>query len=105
MAYEYLDPGFLQMLKAGTPALLLFALICLKVERISMGVAGFALIMVFGSVLAACHTPHINLVGVSIQLCSQLCEVLQCVTTQIFLQKLSFTALDAGYYIAPTTAT
>merc|ERR1712032_774710 len=26
-------------------------------------------------------------------------------TTQIFLQQLHFTALDAGYYIAPTTAT
>jgi len=104
MAYEFLDPGFLQMMKAGTPALLLFALICLKVERISIGVAGFALTMVFGSVLAAFHTPHVNVAGVCIQLVSQMCEVLQCVTTQIFLQQLHFTALDAGYYIAPTTA-
>merc|ERR1712032_965631 len=34
----------------------------------------------------------------------QMCEVFQMLTTQIFLQQLHFTALDAGYYIAPTTA-
>merc|ERR1712032_1336370 len=105
MAYEYLDPGFLQMMKAGTPALLLFALICFNVERISIGVAGFALTMVCGSVLAAFHTPHVNATGVCIQLASQMCEVFQMLFTQIFLQQLHFTALDAGYYIAPTTAT
>lgn len=102
-AYEYLDPGFLQMMKAATPALLLFALMVLQVEHISRGVAGFALIMVGGSILAVLHSPHINLLGVMFQGGSQLMEVTQCVLTQVFLQRLAFTAVDAGYYIAPTT--
>lgn len=103
-AYIFLDPGFLQMMKAATPALLMFALIAFRIEKISFGVSVCALVMVAGSILAALHTPHINLPGILIQGGSQGCEVLQNVMTQVFLQKLAFNALDAGYYIAPTTA-
>lgn len=103
MAYEYLDAGFLQMMKAATPALLLFALMALQVEDISCGVAACALIMVVGSTLAVLHSPNINMLGILIQGGSQFAEVMQCVLTQVFLQQLSFTAVDAGYYIAPTT--
>lgn len=103
MAYEYLDAGFMQMMKAATPALLLFALMCLRVEQISPGVASFALVMVGGSILAVLHTPHVNMLGVAIHFTAQNLEVIQCVMTQVFLQRLQFTAVDAGYYIAPTT--
>lgn len=103
MAYEYLDAGFLQMMKAATPALLLFALICFQVEHISPGVAGFALVMVAGSILAVLQSPKIDMLGIFIQAGSQSLEVMQCVLTQVFLQRLQFTAVDAAYYIAPTT--
>lgn len=100
-AYVYLEPGFLQMMKAATPALLMIALIVFRVERISCGVSLCCLFMVGGSVLAVLHSPRINATGVIIQVGSQGCEVFQNVLIQFFLQRLSFTALDAGYYIAP----
>lgn len=100
-AYIYLDAGFLQMMKAATPALLMLALIVFRIEKISLGVSFCALLMVGGAVMAAFHTPHLNAVGIVTQLGSQGCEVMQNVMIQFFLQQLSFTALDAGYYIAP----
>jgi hypothetical protein len=103
-AYIYLDPGFLQMMKASTPALLMMALVVFRIEKITFGVCCCALIMVGGSVLAVLHSPQKNLVGIAIQLGSQGCEVMQQIMLQIFLQKLSFSALDAGYYVAPSAA-
>lgn len=100
-AYVYLDPGFLQMMKAATPALLMVALIVFRIEKITAGVSVCSLIMVGGSIMAAMHTPHLNAIGILIQLGSQGCEVMQNVLMQFFLQQLKFTAMDAGYYIAP----
>lgn len=102
-AYVYLDAGFLQMMKAATPALLMVALIVFRIEKISPGVSICSLVMVGGAVMAAFHTPHLNVIGISIQLGSQACEVVQNVMIQFFLQRLAFTALDAGYYIAPAS--
>mmetsp|Transcript_67421 Transcript_67421/g.144188 ORF Transcript_67421/g.144188 Transcript_67421/m.144188 type:complete len:1038 (-) Transcript_67421:37-3150(-) len=104
MSYIYLDAGFVQMLKAGTPALLLLVLSCLRVEAVSTWSAGLALIMVTGSSLATAHQPHATAIGLAVQLTSQLCEVLQCTAVQVFLQQLGFEAWDAGYYLAPAVA-
>lgn len=104
MSYIYLDAGLVQMLKAGTPALLLAVLTILRVEQISCSTAGLALVMVFGSGLACLQQPNATVFGLAIQLVSQLCEVLQCTAMQIFLQHLGFEAWDAGYYLAPAVA-
>jgi len=104
MSYIYLDAGFIQMLKAGTPALLLFMLSLLKIEKISALGASLALTMVCGSALATLQQPNINPLGLMIQALSQACEVLQCTAIQFFLQKLGFNAFDAGYYLAPAVA-
>merc|ERR1712046_336933 len=89
------------MMKAATPALLMLALMVSRIEKITMGVSACSLVMVGGSILAVFHTPHIDWRGILIQLGSQGCEVMQNLLMQFFLQRLSFTALDAGYYIAP----
>eukprot|EP00747_Dinoflagellata_sp_TGD_P057144 gnl/TRDRNA2_/TRDRNA2_150485_c0_seq1.p1 gnl/TRDRNA2_/TRDRNA2_150485_c0~~gnl/TRDRNA2_/TRDRNA2_150485_c0_seq1.p1 ORF type:complete len:335 (-),score=59.19 gnl/TRDRNA2_/TRDRNA2_150485_c0_seq1:115-1119(-) len=104
LAYVYLDAGFIQMLKAGTPALLLFMLLCFRIESISPTVAGFVLFMVLGSLLSAAHTPNMNVYGLLVMLASEVCEGGRCVLTQLFLQKLEFSVWDAGYYLAPVTA-
>lgn len=104
MSYIYLDAGFVQMLKAGTPALLLLVLVALRVEAVSGSTAGLALAMVVGSTLATLQQPNVTPVGVAIQMLSQLCEVLQCTAMQVFLQQLGFEAWDAGYYLAPAVA-
>lgn len=100
-AYIYLGPGFLQMMKAATPALLMAALIVFRIEKISLSVSVCSLVMVGGSVMAALHTPHLNAIGIFIQLGSMGGEVMQNVMLQFFMQRLCFSALDAGYYIAP----
>lgn len=104
MSYIYLDAGFIQMLKAGTPALLLFMLSVCKIEKISPLGASLALTMVCGSALATLQQPNINSVGLVIQAASQAAEVMQCTAVQFFLQKLGFNAFDAGYYLAPAVA-
>jgi hypothetical protein len=104
MAYIFLDAGFIQMLKAGTPALLLLVLACLKVEVVSGKAATLAMCMVAGSALASAQQPNATVVGLAVQLLSQLCEVLQCTGMQVFLQQLGFDAWDAGYYLTPAVA-
>eukprot|EP00931_Biecheleriopsis_adriatica_P104957 TRINITY_DN79563_c0_g1_i1.p1 TRINITY_DN79563_c0_g1~~TRINITY_DN79563_c0_g1_i1.p1 ORF type:complete len:1188 (-),score=184.08 TRINITY_DN79563_c0_g1_i1:217-3780(-) len=104
MSYIYLDAGFVQMLKAGTPALLLLVLSVLRLEKISCLGGFLALCMVGGSTLATCQQPHATLIGLIVQMASQLCEVLQCTAVQFFLQRLGFEAWDAGYYLAPAIA-
>lgn len=104
MSYIYLDAGFIQMLKAGTPALLLLVLSCLRVENVSAMTGGLALVMVAGSSLATAQQPNATCIGLGIQMLSQVCEVLQCTAVQVFLQHLGFEVWDAGYYIAPAVA-
>jgi len=104
MSYIFLDPGFVQMLKAGTPALLLLVLSVLRVEQVSASTAGLALLMVVGSSLASLQQPNATAIGLVVQFASQLCEVLQCTAMQVFLQKLDFEASDAGYYLSPAIA-
>eukprot|EP00929_Paragymnodinium_shiwhaense_P108728 TRINITY_DN75060_c0_g1_i1.p1 TRINITY_DN75060_c0_g1~~TRINITY_DN75060_c0_g1_i1.p1 ORF type:complete len:386 (-),score=84.28 TRINITY_DN75060_c0_g1_i1:45-1049(-) len=104
MAYVYLDAGFIQMLKAGTPALLLFMLVAFKVERISFRVGLCVMFMVFGSVLAVAKAPAINWLGLTIMVLSEICEGGRCVLTQVYLQKQNFSVWDAGYWMAPVTA-
>jgi drug/metabolite transporter (DMT)-like permease len=103
-AYVYLDAAFLQMLKAATPALLMVALILFRIEKITLNVSMCCVVMVVGSILAALHTPELNAIGIMVQLGSQGTEVMQNVMMQFFMQQLSFTALDAGYYIAPCSS-
>ncbi|CAE7331450.1 unnamed protein product [Symbiodinium natans] len=104
MSYIYLDAGFIQMLKAGTPALLMFVLYICKIETISPLSGCLAMSMVGGSLLACLQQPNINMLGMFIQLVSQVCEVVQCTAVQIFLQKRGFEAWDAGFYLAPAVA-
>jgi len=104
MAYMYLDAGFIQMLKAGTPAVLLIMLVSFKVETISPKAASFVVFMIFGGLISAGTSPTFNLFGLSVMLFSEMCEGARCVLTQVFLQKMNFSVWDAGYHMAPITA-
>lgn len=104
MSYIYLDAGFIQMLKAGTPAMLLFMLVAFNIEGISAPVAFWVLLMVGGSALAVAKSPTYSMTGLMVMIASEICEGARCVLTQTFLQKLEFTVWDAGYYMAPVTA-
>jgi len=104
MSYIYLDAGFIQMLKAGTPALLLLVLAFARVEHVSVQTGCLALVMVAGSSLATAQQPNATAIGLGVQMLSQICEVLQCTAVQVFLQHLGFEVWDAGYYIAPAVA-
>ncbi|CAK0811906.1 unnamed protein product [Prorocentrum cordatum] len=104
MAYVYLDAGFIQMLKAGTPALLMMMLAAFKVEKISMQSGGFIILMVVGGMVSAQASPTLSILGLGIMLLSEIFEGARCVVTQLFLQKLNFSVWDAGYHMAPLTA-
>merc|ERR1719491_2562279 len=63
MAYLYLDAGFIQMLKAGTPAILLFMLVGFKIEKVSKKAASFVIFMIFGGLVAAGSSPTFHVFG------------------------------------------
>jgi hypothetical protein len=104
MAYVYLDAGFIQMLKAGTPAILMLMLAAFKVEKISLQSGGFILLMVVGGMVSAGASPSLSILGLAIMGVSELFEGGRCVITQLFLQKLNFSVWDVGYHMAPLTA-
>lgn len=104
MSYMYLDAGFIQMLKAGTPAVLLIMLVGFKVEKISRQASGWVVLMILGGLVAAGTSPTFNTTGLFVMFLSELCEGGRCVLTQLFLQKMNFSVWDAGYHMAPITA-
>jgi hypothetical protein len=104
MAYVYLDAGFIQMIKAGTPALLMLMLTAFKIEKISLQSSGFIILMVVGGMVSIRASPTFSILGLIIMLLSEVFEGARCVVTQLFLQKLNFSVWDAGYHMAPLTA-
>merc|ERR1719410_1056574 len=48
--------------------------------------------------------PSVTVIGLAVQMASQICEVFQCISMRHFLQHLGFEAWDAGYYLAPAVA-
>eukprot|EP00929_Paragymnodinium_shiwhaense_P038077 TRINITY_DN20184_c0_g2_i1.p1 TRINITY_DN20184_c0_g2~~TRINITY_DN20184_c0_g2_i1.p1 ORF type:complete len:437 (+),score=68.77 TRINITY_DN20184_c0_g2_i1:43-1311(+) len=106
MAYDYIDVGLMQCLKAGTPAILLIMLAAFKIESLSFPSVACVLTMVMGGVLTGVMAPTgaMNWLGLLIMVLSESCEGARCVFLQVYLQKLNFSVFDAGYWIAPVTA-
>jgi hypothetical protein len=69
--YLYLGVGFVQMMKAFTPVVILCVLYLLKVESPSRNVAASVTVISFGTVVTTSSSPEANLVGLLLILLSE----------------------------------
>ena len=84
-AYLYLSVSFIQMLKAGTPVLVMALLYCLNIEKISKRVGASIIIMALGSCVTTIAEPDGSIFGIFIMLLSEVSEAGRCVITQFVL--------------------
>eukprot|EP00451_Oxyrrhis_marina_P008964 CAMPEP_0204314098 /NCGR_PEP_ID=MMETSP0469-20131031/4010_1 /ASSEMBLY_ACC=CAM_ASM_000384 /TAXON_ID=2969 /ORGANISM="Oxyrrhis marina" /LENGTH=374 /DNA_ID=CAMNT_0051294525 /DNA_START=137 /DNA_END=1259 /DNA_ORIENTATION=- len=103
-AFFWLTLPFIQMLKSGTPVIVMVALVVSGVERISGRVAASTVVVALGTLIAAFGETEVVWTGVVVFLSSQVLEATRCVATQHFLQRLRFSPWEAAYYISPPTA-
>lgn len=84
--YMYLNLAFIEMLKAGTPVVVM-AMLCLTgVEYMSTPVASSIIVMALGTLAASLGEAHGNWIGSALMLLAQVSEAGRCVGTQYVLK-------------------
>lgn len=132
-AYMYLSVAFIQMLKAGTPVVVMMMLSLSGVEYMSPQVGFSTMIMAGGTLLTSLGEVKWHTLGFILMMLSELTEAGRCVITQhvlkvllkqhifvtswlfhkltlntfytliIALQNLKFSVLESQYYLSPGT--
>jgi drug/metabolite transporter (DMT)-like permease len=106
VVYMYLSVAFIQMLKASSPAAVLFVSWLLGVNKPTMGAVVNIMFIVFGVALASAGAIEFSWLGLAFQLCGVLFEAVRVVLIQIMLkgEGLQMDALVGLYYYAPACA-
>lgn len=104
MTYLYLDVGFIQMLKAFSPAMIVFTSYMTGVEYASNPVIVSVFVISLGVATTCSFAPSLNLIGLLVMFIAEFSESFRLVLTQYFLQQLKFGVLDSAYHIAPASA-
>eukprot|EP01062_Namystynia_karyoxenos_P035030 TRINITY_DN2566_c0_g1_i1.p1 TRINITY_DN2566_c0_g1~~TRINITY_DN2566_c0_g1_i1.p1 ORF type:complete len:448 (+),score=151.19 TRINITY_DN2566_c0_g1_i1:101-1345(+) len=103
-AYLYLNMGFIQMLKAFTPSIILLMLYLFGVESPTRPVMMSVLVICAGTALTTAADPSANLIGLLLQLGAMATEAVAVVLTQWFLQNAKFGVMEGAYVLAPPGA-
>lgn len=88
--YLYLPVGFIQMLKAFTPAVTLTMLWLSGIEVPSTRVVVSVLFICLGTAIASVGEGSFNLIGLSLMLVAEVAEAVRLVLTQKLLNNLKF---------------
>jgi hypothetical protein len=102
--YLHLGLGFIQMLKAFTPTIVLVVMRIAGVGKISRLAVGFVFIIVLGTLLEVKGELHATPLGLFLMFSSELCEALSIVLTQKLLQKDNFSVVETMYVLSPPGA-
>lgn len=102
--YLHLGLGFIQMLKAFCPAIVVIVMRVLKVQSPSRIGVWFISVIVGGSLLLVRGETHLSLFGIGLMITSETMEAFNLVLTQKLLQNLKFTTLESLYILAPPGA-
>lgn len=102
--YLYLPVGFIQMLKAFTPATTLVILWASGIEVPSTRVLLSVLVICLGTAVTSVGEGSLNMVGLALMLSAELAEAVRLVLTQKLLQNLRFGVVEGQYYLAPVSA-
>jgi hypothetical protein len=103
-AYMYLSLALIQMLKAGTPVVVMLTLVVLRVEHISARVASAVTMMAFGTALTASGELSGSVLGLVIMICSEFAEAIRLAVTQRALSNFKFSLLEGMYYLQSSSA-
>jgi len=101
--YLHLSFGFIQMLKAFTPLIVLIVMRCTGVKwppRVSVWCVGA---IVAGTLVEVKGELHATFIGLILALCSQSFEAVSVVLTQKILQHHKFSVLEGMYLTAPAS--
>eukprot|EP00929_Paragymnodinium_shiwhaense_P000280 TRINITY_DN100520_c0_g1_i1.p1 TRINITY_DN100520_c0_g1~~TRINITY_DN100520_c0_g1_i1.p1 ORF type:complete len:536 (+),score=80.90 TRINITY_DN100520_c0_g1_i1:125-1609(+) len=100
-AYLYLGLGFIQMLKAFTPCLVLVGMKLAGVSTPSHWAVVSIGVIVFGTTFEVTGNMNVTMLGLAIILGSEFFEALNLVLTQVLLQDCKFTITEGLYVLAP----
>ena len=104
MTYLYLEVGFIQMLKAFSPAIIVATSYATGVEYATFPIILSVLIISLGTATTCTFTPSLNMIGIMTMFAAELTEAFRLVLTQYFLQQLKFGVVESGYFLAPASA-
>lgn len=104
MAYEYISVAYIQMIKASTPVVVLIISFGFGIEKPSMRLAGFIVLISTGVTISCVANVETSLAGTLLQIAALICEGLRlCLINVLLVQKgLKLSAIANLYYIAPT---
>jgi len=99
--YLYLTVAFIQMLKAFSPAYMVFFLAFLKVEQPSRQVVGCICGLMVCTCVASAGEVNFNLIGVIFMAAASCSDALRLVVAQKLLRNLKLQPMEMLYYMSP----
>jgi hypothetical protein len=102
--YLHLGLGFIQMLKAFTPVVVLVAMKVFGAATPSRSAVGFIWVIVAGTLVEVKGELHVTAVGLLLMLTTEVMEAISLVLTQKLLQNSKFTIVEGMYVLAPPGA-
>jgi len=104
-SYLYLGLGFMQMLKAFTPAIVLFVMRLANMASPTRATIFFVWIIVVGTLLEVKGELHATPYGLFLMFTSEVAEAANLVLTQKILQSYKFSVVEGLYVLAPPGCT
>jgi len=102
--YLHLGLGFIQMLKAFTPVVVLVAMRIFGITSPSPSAVGFVFIIVLGTLVEVKGELHPTGIGLLLMFTSEAAEAVNLVLTQKLLQNNKFSVVEGLYVLAPPGA-
>jgi len=100
-AYLHLGVGFIQMLKAFTPAIVMAVMLSIGSRRPNRSTVFWVFVIVAGTVMEVKGELHATTLGLALMTASEVSEAVNLVMTQALLQDSKFTAIEGLYFLAP----
>uniref|UniRef100_A0A7S2J917 Sugar phosphate transporter domain-containing protein n=1 Tax=Zooxanthella nutricula TaxID=1333877 RepID=A0A7S2J917_9DINO len=101
--YLYLGLGFIQMLKALTPCIVLAVMTALGVRRPTRAAIWFVFVIVAGTMLEVKGEMQASAFGLAMMMFSEACDAVALVLTQGLLQDHKFSVIESMYIMSPFT--
>lgn len=104
MAYLYISVAYIQMIKASTPVVVLLLSFCFGVEKPSLRLAAYIVLISTGVTISCFAQLEPSIAGTLIQIVALVCEGMRlCLINLLLTSKgLKLSAISNLYYIAPT---
>jgi len=98
--YLFLSLGFIQMLKAFTPAIVLVVMSLAQVKPPAKAASWCVMVIVAGTLVEVNGELHFSALGLALMMTSSFGEAIATVLSQRLLQNLNFTTVETMYYLS-----